>query len=208
VIALQAAARAPGLYSAYIGVAQMADQLRSEGLAHEFMLERYRQLGNARMVRSLEAARPGATAPLPAAYMSIRDRAMHGLGVGTTRDMKSAITGVFLRSWLCRAYTLNEKVNLWRGKLLSDRLLWDSMMATDLTREVPALELPVYFLHGKHDYTVAYSETRSYFERLAAPLKGFYTFEQSAHSPMFEEPARVRRILVEDVLAGATGLAD
>jgi hypothetical protein len=39
-------------------------------------------------------------------------------------------------------------------------------------------------------------------------LKGFYTFEQSAHSPMFEEPEKTVRVLREDVLAGANSLAD
>jgi pimeloyl-ACP methyl ester carboxylesterase len=67
---------------------------------------------------------------------------------------------------------------------------------------------PAYFLHGIHDYTVNYSLARSYCDRLEAPLKGFYTFASSAHSPMFEEPDRMNRILREDVLTGSTGLAD
>jgi len=32
-------------------------------------------------------------------------------------------------------------------------------------------------------------------------MKGFYTFEQSAHSPMFEEPEKMQKVLREDVLA-------
>jgi hypothetical protein len=43
---------------------------------------------------------------------------------------------------------------------------------------------------------------------LDAPLKGFYTYEDSAHSPIFEEPERTRTILTKDVLAGATNLGD
>ena len=39
-------------------------------------------------------------------------------------------------------------------------------------------------------------------------MKGFYTFEESAHSPIFEEPERVRRIMREDVLPERVGLAD
>ena len=39
-------------------------------------------------------------------------------------------------------------------------------------------------------------------------MKGFYTFEQSAHTPLFEEPEKVQKILQEDVLAGANSLAD
>jgi hypothetical protein len=52
---------------------------------------------------------------------------------------------------------------------------------------VTELDLPVYFFHGIYDYTVSYTEAKSYFERLKTPLKGFYTFEQSAHSPLHEE---------------------
>jgi len=44
--------------------------------------------------------------------------------------------------------------------------------------------------------------------QLKAPLKGFYTFEQSAHSPIFEEPEKMQKILREDVLAGKSSLAD
>jgi hypothetical protein len=44
--------------------------------------------------------------------------------------------------------------------------------------------------------------------RLDAPVKGFYTFEQSAHSPLFEEPDRTLEILLTDVLTGGDSLAD
>jgi hypothetical protein len=43
---------------------------------------------------------------------------------------------------------------------------------------------------------------------LDAPVKGFYTFEESAHSPMFEEPERTISILLDDVLNGTNDLAD
>ena len=39
-------------------------------------------------------------------------------------------------------------------------------------------------------------------------MKGFYTFAQSAYSPMFEEPGKMLKILREDVLAGTNNLAD
>jgi pimeloyl-ACP methyl ester carboxylesterase len=55
-IGLQAAARAPQVYHAYIGVAQVVHQLRSEKLAYEYMLDRFKRTGNASMGRKLEAA--------------------------------------------------------------------------------------------------------------------------------------------------------
>lgn len=207
-IGIQAAARAPELYHAYVGVAQMSHQLESERLAHAYMLQRFRDEGNTRMARRLEAAPIGDQAPLPDAYQKVRDVAMHELGIGTTRDMTSIVTGLLLRSLLTREYTLREKVNLWRGKFFSGRRLWNSQLSTDLATTVTRLEVPVYFFHGAHDYTVSYPLARAYFERLEAPVKGFYTFTQSAHSPMFEEPRRMREILRADVLTGSTRLAD
>lgn len=206
--ALQAVARSPQSFEAYIGVAQMAYQLRSESVAHRYMLERAREAGDTRLARRLEAAAPSMSAPLPAAYMAIRDEAMHRLGVGTTRPMRSVITGVFLPSLLCREYTLREKLNIWRGKVFSDRLLWNTMLATDLARVVTRVAIPVYFVHGAHDYTVTRPETRAFFDKLEAPVKGFYTFPHSAHSPMFEEPGRLREILEHDVRRGTNTLAD
>jgi pimeloyl-ACP methyl ester carboxylesterase len=207
-IGIQAAALAPELYHAYMAVAQISNQFKSEKLAFDYMLQRYKDDGNTKMVQRLEDARIGDSIPLPKAYLKIRDVAMHELGVGTTRDMTSIITGMFLPSLLSRAYTVREKVNLWRGKIFSAKCLWNTQLATDLTTKVTRLEIPVYFFHGVHDYTVSYPLAKGYFEHVEAPVKGFYTFEQSAHSPMFEEPALVRAIVAADVLKGSTGLAD
>jgi pimeloyl-ACP methyl ester carboxylesterase len=209
-VAIQAAAREPSRFHAYIGVSQITHQVRSERLAYAYMLERYREQGDERMVRRLEAAPVTTDAvPLPPAYDALRDEAMHRLGVGTTRAMRSVVSGLFLPSWAFREYTLREKVNLWRGKRFSRSTgLWDRMQATDLAEDVTELAIPAYFLHGAHDFTVSYPMAKAYARRLAAPRVGFYTFEQSAHSPMFEEPARTLRILTEDVLGGGTALAD
>ena len=210
-IGIQAAAQAPELYHAYIGVGQVSYQLQSEQLAYEYALDYYRQNGNRRMVRRLEAAPPTMTVPLPAAYEALRDAYMHGAGIGTTREMQSVITGIFLPSWQFREYTLAEKLNLWRGKIASRSRefgLWDTVQATDLSQQVTDLALPVYFFHGQYDYTCAYPLARAYFEKLDAPLKGFYTFENSAHTPIFEEPETALAILLQDVLNETPSLAD
>jgi len=52
-IGIQVAARAPELYYAYIGVAQMSYQLKSERLAYEYMLKQFIENGNRKMVRKL-----------------------------------------------------------------------------------------------------------------------------------------------------------
>lgn len=206
---LQAAARAPQVYHAYVGVAQMVHQLESERLAYEYMLERFKQAGNGRMVRKLQAAPVTTAAGTPEGYLAVRDRAMHRLGVGTTRDMTSVLRGVVWPSLASRHYTPGEKARLWRGKRSGGvSALWDEMLAVDLAERVTELSLPAYFFHGVYDYTVSYQLAKNYVEALKAPLKGFYTFDRSAHSPVMEEPQKAQRIMREDVLAGTSSLAD
>jgi pimeloyl-ACP methyl ester carboxylesterase len=123
--------------------------------------------------------------------------------------MDSVITGIFLPSLTTRIYTVPEKLNLWRAKKAAGvSLLWDEQLHTNLSEKVPKVDVPVYFLEGIYDYTCSYTEAKAYFESLQAPIKGFYTFEQSAHSPIFEEPAKTQRILREDVVNGTNRLAD
>ena len=97
-IGLQAAARAPELFASYIGMAQVTHQIHSEQEAYAFMLAGYRARGDERMVRRLERAPVSGEILLPRRYETLRDAAMHRLGVGTTHDMHSVISGIFLPS--------------------------------------------------------------------------------------------------------------
>ena len=49
---LQAAARAPGRFHAYVGMSQMVRQLESERMAYDYMVARFRERGDVRMLRS------------------------------------------------------------------------------------------------------------------------------------------------------------
>lgn len=207
-LGVQVAATAPERYRAYIGMGQVSFQLRSEVAAHHFLLEQYRKQGDERMVRRLEASPVGMADGLSAEWMRVRDDAMHRLGGGTTRDMTSTLTGVFFPVWRCGAYTLGEKVNIWRGLAWSRRFLWDDFIATDLTTRIHRLDLPVYFFTGAHDLTANHDLSRMFFAQIDAPVKGFYTFDASAHSPLFEEPHRAREILRQDVMSVRVRMAD
>ncbi|HWP97315.1 MAG TPA: alpha/beta hydrolase [Syntrophomonadaceae bacterium] len=208
-IGIQAAAQAPEMYRAYIGIAQTSRPLESEKLAYKYMMEQYMTAGDKRMVQKLEEFPITEMDFVPNSYRSLRDEAMHKLGIGTTHNMKSVVSGIFLPSWKCPEYTLSEKVNIWRGKWSAHSTnMWNQMIAADLTAKVQKLDIPVYFFHGIYDYTCSYALAKDYFERLQAPSKGFYTFEQSAHSPLFEEPEKMQHILQKDVLVGMNNLAD
>lgn len=209
-IGIQAAAKAPELYNSYIAMSQISNQLESEKLSYEYIVEQYKMAENKKMLEKLEKSPIDGETSLPTAYWAMRDEMMHSLGIGTTRNMKSVITGAFLPVIESPEYTLREKINLWRYKFFSESIekLNNKMYETDLTKEVQKLDIPVYFCDGIYDYTVSYKLAKEYFDKLQAPMKGFYTFNESAHSPLFEEPEKFSRILQEDVLKGTNNLAD
>jgi pimeloyl-ACP methyl ester carboxylesterase len=211
-IALLAVARAPQLFHAYIAMAQITLQVESEKIAYKYFLEQYGALGNKKAVKDLlqyEVLQADANA-VKFFKSALRDRSMHELGIGTMHKMGSVFRGVFIPVWTCRAYTFREKIAIWRSKIsfLPKTGILDELCGTDFAARVPALEIPVYFMSGKYDLTVNIGLAKDYFKKLKAPLKGFYTFENSAHSPLLEEPGRFREILSKDVLRGKNDLAD
>jgi len=210
--AIMAAAKAPELFYAYIGMAQITNQAESEKLAYKYMLEQYNLTGDDNAVEEFKKypVLDSADCIIKFYKSALRDNSMHELGIGTMRNMKSVFTGVFLPVWMCRAYTLREKVNIWFSKFsfMKKTKMTEELFRTDFPTEVPKLEIPVYFFSGKYDLTVNHDLSKSYLNKLQAPVKGFYTFDNSAHSPLFEEPGKTKEILVKDVLMNQNGLAD
>lgn len=104
-------------------------------------------------------------------------------GCGTTREMRSDIKDIFFKQMGCECYTVTEKINFWRGKKLCSESPYRNFHPDP---ESPAL-IPVVFLSGYYDYTTPITLSRELFEKLEAPEKAFYTFHNSAHSPLWEE---------------------
>jgi len=211
-IAIKVIANAPHLYNAYIAMAQVTCQSESERIAYKYMLEQYTATGNSKALGELMnypiLDQDGSLVPF---FKSpIRDKYMHELGIGTMRNMKSVFMGVFIPVWTCKAYTLKEKINIWISKLTFVRKarFHDELFHLDIPSTIPKLDIPVYFISGKYDLTVNIDLSKAYFKKLQAPLKGFYTFQHSAHSPLFEEPQLVRQIFEKDILKTGLSMAD
>jgi len=211
-IAIQAAATAPQLYKAYIGMGQITRQSESERIAYKFIVEQYTKTGNKKGLKELSKY-PVLTSDTSFTHFyksMIRDQSMHELGIGTMRNMKSIFWGVFIPVWMCNAYTIREKINIWVSKFtfITRAKFVDQLFTLDIPVSIPTLDIPVYFFSGKYDLTVNVDLSKAYLGKLHAPVKGFYTFENSAHSPLFEEPLRVKEIIEKDVLNGKNSLAD
>ena len=60
--------------------------------------------------------------------------------------------------------------------------------------------MPVYFFLGRHDYQIPSTLAERYLNDLEAPKKELVWFENSAHSPQYEEAAKFNRLIRTKVL--------
>ena len=192
------------LYHAYIGVAQIAYQKESEKIAYAYMLKHHHSLNSKLVQRLLKYPILDSEEPFyPYTEDFIRDEVMLMLGVGVMRKMDTVFTGIMLPLLRCRAYTVKEKTDFFKGKIFSRKCkaLHREMYENNLMKRIERLKIPLFFICGQHDLTVSFELSKKFFEQLEAPKKKFYAFIYSAHSPHLEEPDRFVKIMSEDVLS-------
>ncbi|MBQ6551381.1 MAG: alpha/beta hydrolase [Lachnospiraceae bacterium] len=198
-LALKTVQAYPERYRCYIAMSQIVDQKQSEYLAFDYMKGCYEKSGIGMAKRFQKYDIRGSEEDYNDYFFSgLRDKAMHDLGVGTTRDMRSVISGIFFPSLRCRAYSQAERIKIWKGKALSRSFpVTQDAITFNARRDVPEIEIPVCFIVGKYDYTCCASLQEEYYEEIEAPEKELFLFEDSAHSPLYEEYEKGKQVLTE-----------
>ena len=211
-IAIQAAARFPEYYHGYIGVSQVSVTRQSELLGYQYLMNLYAASNNSRMMRKLQAfpVEESDDALYDYFLSPFRDKTLHSLKLGTMYAMRSRFWGTLVPIIQCRAYTLGEKIRLWRSAVFIQRStrLFREYFEADLPSRISGLPIPLYFISGIYDQTVSGNLAEDMLKNLRAPRKGFYAFTQSANSPIFEEPRRFLQIITGEVLKGMVNSAD
>lgn len=192
-------ARFPELYSCYVGIGQVANMAEGEALSYQWVLDQARQRRHRRAIRSLERIGPP---PYTGDWRrkTITERSYVARFGGEVHSSRSGAMGMVLRSLLIsREYTLRDRMNYFRGIAASMRLLWPELLTVDLFTRVPELEVPVFFMEGRHDWEVPSTLSARYFDALRAPSKRLVWFEDSAHLPNAEERDRFNQVMRDDV---------
>jgi pimeloyl-ACP methyl ester carboxylesterase len=196
-------ARSPELYSCYVGIGQIANMAEGEMLSYQWALDQARQRNNRRAIRSLERIGPP---PYTGDWRkkTITERSYVARFGGEVHASRNGAMGMVLRSLLIsREYGLRDRVNVFRGIFGSMQLLWPQLLEVDLFEQVPELQVPVFFMEGRHDWEVPSVLSARYFEALRAPSKRLIWFESSAHLPSAEELDRFTQVMRDGVRAVA-----
>lgn len=95
---------------------------------------------------------------------------------------------------------LIDLVKFGQGNRFSLTQFEDEISQLNLSEHYQSFNMPIFFLLGRHDWQVPAILAEQYFEKIEAPAKSLIWFEQSAHSPPFEEPIKFDQILIKKVL--------
>ena len=208
-LGLTLARRHPEWFYAYVGIGQVIDFPRSERLGYEATLSAARRAGDVDAVRELQAMAPFPDPRDPAATLRKLPRERHWLAryhgsvFHGDEGLYDAIGEVG------PDYGPKDRQAWDAGLGFSLPALWSQLGRIDL-EDVDRLELPVVFLHGRHDVNVSAQVLEQWYGRLHAPSKALVWFDDAAHLVVEEAPGKTLVTLVDDVLPLTTsaGRAD
>ena len=192
--------RYPELFHAFIGTGQMVAFLENDEMCYDFALGWARERGDAAKVEKLTRQGPP---PYYGSGMSWKEAAF----LMDTYNYMNANPAIAdngantFRDLAAPEYGLYDKVNWFRGVLETLDVVYPQLWAVDFRKQATKLDVPVYFLIGRHDINAPTVLTEQYHALLDAPHKEIVWFEHSGHTPWVSESDHFVQAMVETVLA-------
>lgn len=185
------AARFPNKVAAYVGTGQIGEWAAFETASYKFVLAEAERRQHRKAIRELRAIGP----PPHAFWDMVVERKWLTRFVGIVRGMSLwRFTRITLGGPEASIFDLP---NILRSQLVTPKLMWQELIGVNLIKTAPALRMPVFFFLGRHDRVVVPETSVAYFDVLSAPAKTLLWFEDSAHEPPAEEPAKFNGAMVE-----------
>lgn len=183
-VATRAALLRPDLFSAYLGVCQIASTAAGEAESWRWVRAEADRRGDREAAEELEAI-----APYPESF-SRRSLTVERHWVARFGGMAAgrADSAYFDDGEsVAPDYTPADRESARAGRdFLAEHLL-PSFIEIDFTA-VRSFEIPIVIFLGRHDYVTPTAPAVAWLDRLTAPAKIIEWFEDSAHLPMYEEP--------------------
>jgi pimeloyl-ACP methyl ester carboxylesterase len=186
------AQRYPELFHAYIGTAQMVAFLENDTLEYQADLRWARDQGDAALVGKLEAIGPPPYRENPASKMMT----MATSEFQRTEAFTTSNYELFTATIKAPEYGVVEKLRAYFSGIKVFNTVYPQLYDVDFRTGAAELEVPVYFLHGRHDINAMPSLIEEYFRILDAPHKELIWFERSGHNVIPEEPKKVEQVLL------------
>jgi len=197
-------ARYPDRVAAYCGIGQLVSGMENEKESYRWALAQAKSRGDAKGIKALEAIAAYGDDPSAAGWdkaIMIERNWLNVYGGATGHDpsfMGKMVSSVVFAP----EYSFWDTINYVRGNMKGLTDMWQSILLQDLRVSVTSLEVPVMVAAGRWDYNTPCTLAETYFNALEAPRKKLVWFENSAHSPCFEESAKFAEELTAFFLEG------
>lgn len=188
-VAVGMAQRRPDLFAACVGTGQVGSFAEAERAQFDFMLERARAAGDQKIVAKLEAI--GTPDPTNAdqyfSWWSIRNPYMPPSDLAWFAKMRE-----LTRS---NPELAREAELVGAGMMYSGPKLVATMLATDLPRTAPRLNVPFFVIQGADDMATPTSVAAHYFAIVQAPVKKMVLIPHAGHFAIVTHVDEFRAVL-------------
>ena len=109
---------------------------------------------------------------------------------------ETSFSPLLMSGLMATEYSLFDALNVASGSSFSSRsMVYD--MPHDLLASEWQFDVPVAMIMGRHDLVTPTQLAREYYERIEAPTKAWFVFEETSHFPHFEQPLKFTKTLAE-----------
>lgn len=193
ILGLEHVAKRSETVAAYIAVSQIVNELESDAEGYAWAVSAAKAAGDAEALADLEALGPPPYSVDE--FMTQRELlvSLGGVFVAPQSNLQvvKTVLGTSEAAW-------PDLISFFRGNVLSVTALWPEHKRYDARERHALLEVPVFFMVGRHDRVISPRLSAEFLASVEAPDKTILWFEHSAHMLPFEEPERfgeeVRRI--------------
>ena len=193
----------PELFYAYIGIGQYVSGKENEAISYRFVMEAAAKKNNQKAIQELKKIN------CPEPYGTIDSKGNWFKSLMVQRKWLFKFGGCVCENtnkpfWIkiflqAPEYSKLDLIKRELGYIFSIKKLWPEIMEYDLIKQVPRLEVPVFIIAGRHDYNTPFELAEKYYHSLSAPQKELIWFDNSAHSPIYEEAEEFNQVLIEKV---------
>jgi pimeloyl-ACP methyl ester carboxylesterase len=192
--------RYPEKIAAYLGQGQVVNGVKNEELSYNFVLEQAEKAGDEKSVALLKKCGPPVNGQYNGGFKGLttqRKILQKYQKTGGSEKKGGVFTTTVLPRLDLREYTYGDIWGSIRGykKVLS--AMWPTVTDYDFVKECNKFETPYYIFQGRHDKNTPSDLVEEFYNVIDAPDKDLIWFENSAHSPMKEEPEKCKSLMVE-----------
>jgi pimeloyl-ACP methyl ester carboxylesterase len=202
IIGLSVASRYPDKLHAYFGISQILNWTNNDKLVYDWVKGKAEQAGDRKTLRKLEELGRPPFVKSVKQWTGFRQPLIKYKSMVYSNDTvkMSMMTGIklFLTS---TEYTLKDVFHCF---VSSYKLTYTQDLVEDFAKinldAITRLEIPVYFLHGRHDFHVSGGPVQKFIEELEAPLgKQLIWYENSSHMFNVDDARAIEKFVIETV---------